>query len=181
MLKHFKIRFVLIGVLIINKAVFSQGQPYYKDVLLDGKPARLNVATGEFTVLETETTAFNYVEFKKQTERSSHADTKNTVASSTNYHIVKQGESLLSISKAYKILIKDLKAFNNLETTLVSVGQKIRLTKPKALVNSKVWTVSEGETLYRIATKNGISVEQLKTLNNLKSNKIYRGQKLKLQ
>lgn len=46
--------------------------------------------------------------------------------------------------------------------------------------NLKTHTVKKGETLYRIATSNNMSVDKLKKLNNLKSNTLKVGQKLKL-
>lgn len=48
-------------------------------------------------------------------------------------------------------------------------------------VQSSVYTVQKGDTLYRIANKNGISVAQLKSLNGLSSDLIFVGQSLKLE
>ena len=43
------------------------------------------------------------------------------------------------------------------------------------------YIVKEGDTLYSIAKKNNISVENIKRLNNLKDNNIYKGQELILK
>ena len=45
----------------------------------------------------------------------------------------------------------------------------------------KYYTVRRGDTLYKVATKHGISVAKLKKLNGLKSDNIRVGQKLKVR
>ena len=51
--------------------------------------------------------------------------------------------------------------------------------KPKQAAGKRYHTVEPGDTLYSIARKNNLSVEELLHLNNLKENKIiYPGQKL---
>lgn len=181
MRKNFKHILVFISILSSNMAVFCQIQPYYKDVLLNGKPAKLNVATGEFIMLDTTTTLYNYVKPKKE-KAALVVSQKEEVVPDYNYHIVKKGETLLDISKQYNVLLGTLKKYNNLETTLVAPGQRIRLSAPeKNEENTNIWIVSKGETLYSIATKNNMRVKQLKALNGIKANTIVVGQKLRLK
>ena len=47
--------------------------------------------------------------------------------------------------------------------------------------SGKYYTVKKGDTLYRIASKHGITVQQLKKLNGMKSDNIRVGQKLKVR
>lgn len=49
---------------------------------------------------------------------------------------------------------------------------------PKSLESGKLHTVAQGETLYKISQQYKISVEELKTLNQLQDNNIKIGQKL---
>ncbi len=158
---------------------FSQNQPYYKDVLLDGKPARLNVATGEFTVYDTETQTYIYQ--KPEANETPEPVQPQEEVEETIYHIVEKGESLFDISKRYNVLINTLKTYNNLETTLVAVGQKLRITALPESANADIWTVSEGETLYGIAIKNKMRLSKLKRLNKLRGSTIRVGQKLRLK
>lgn len=51
-------------------------------------------------------------------------------------------------------------------------------TKPDSVLMEKVYIVQRKDTLYKIARENNMTVEELKELNNLKSNAISVGQKL---
>ena len=47
-------------------------------------------------------------------------------------------------------------------------------------INQQTYTVKSGDSLYSIASKNNTTVAKLKSLNNLTSNKIQAGQKIRL-
>ncbi|PHR69641.1 MAG: N-acetylmuramidase [Lutibacter sp.] len=47
----------------------------------------------------------------------------------TDSHTVRKGDTLYSISRKYKVSVVDLKKINGLETTNISVGQKLYLTR----------------------------------------------------
>ena len=51
---------------------------------------------------------------------------------------------------------------------------------PTSAQEAPTYTVEAGDTLYRIATTHGLSIEQLKALNGLRDNRIYPGQVLRL-
>jgi len=59
--------------------------------------------------------------------------------------------------------------------------QSIGTHKKYIIEDGSVHTVRKGETLYRIARLNGLSVSELKELNGLKNNKLKIGQKLILK
>jgi LysM repeat protein len=46
-----------------------------------------------------------------------------------NYHQVKKGDTLYSISRRYSVSVANLKAINNLSDTTISIGQKLLLEK----------------------------------------------------
>ncbi|HHT5924130.1 TPA: LysM peptidoglycan-binding domain-containing protein, partial [Listeria monocytogenes] len=46
--------------------------------------------------------------------------------------------------------------------------------------NAKIYTVVKGDSLWRIANNNKVTIANLKAWNNLKSDFIYPGQKLKV-
>jgi membrane-bound lytic murein transglycosylase D len=122
-----------------------------------------------------------------------------TAASSTNQnkivYVVKSGDVLGSIAQKHGTTVTNIKAWNNLSSNTIKVGQKLDVyTKSSAFDkaiaqnnnssnnisdNPKTYTVQPGDSLWLISKKhNGISVEQIKKLNNLNTNSIKPGQKL---
>lgn len=101
-------------------------------------------------------------------------------------HTVRAGETLSIIARDYGISLVDLKTWNQLSTDTIYVGQVLRVAKPSETTTpptetkAVTYTVQAGDSLYSIAVKYGITVQQLKTINNLTSDTIYVGQVLKI-
>ena len=93
-------------------------------------------------------------------------------------YIIKDGDSLYSIANKYNISVNDLIDFNALPTTVLTVGEVIRIPKEKVINKENVYIVKPGDTLYRIANTYGISVNDLIIANNLTSNILTIGQEL---
>ena len=94
----------------------------------------------------------------------------------TEIYQVKSGDTLYSIANRYGISLSELKAINNLDNDLLSIGQLLNVPSGLSLVNT--YTVSSGDTLYSIAKKFNTSVSEIKEVNNLDSNLLSIGQKL---
>ena len=95
-------------------------------------------------------------------------------------YIVKKGDSLWSISRAYNTTVDELKKLNNLSTNLLSVGQILKIPVKSEVENYNIYTVVKGDTLYKIANQFGVTVNDIITANNLKSNTLQIGQKLSI-
>lgn len=95
----------------------------------------------------------------------------------SDLYVVKKGDSLWSISKKYGISVDELKRLNNLSNNLLSVGQTLRVSG-SSLTNNEIYIVKSGDTLYSIANRFDISVDNLRRYNNLTSNAISIGQQL---
>ncbi|MEN2985416.1 MAG: LysM peptidoglycan-binding domain-containing protein [Thermodesulfovibrionaceae bacterium] len=102
-------------------------------------------------------------------------------------YVVKKGDNIWKISKKFNVTVEDIKKANNLRNNKLKVGMELVIpTKNKiAKQNEKIkkedyqfYTVKKGDTLYRIAKKHNISVEDLKSLNNLTENNLKIGQKI---
>ena len=101
-------------------------------------------------------------------------------------HVVKSGENLSLIAKKYKCTVTDLKNWNNLKSTNLSVGQKLKVYPPAEGSSSSgakvTHTVKSGDNLWDISRKYGVSVEQIRKLNGLSSNAVLKiGQKLTIR
>lgn len=96
-----------------------------------------------------------------------------------NTYVVKKGDSLYAIAREYGITVDELKKANNLSSNNLSIGMV--LTIPKESVPSEnIYIVKPGDSLYKIANMYGMSVNELKSLNNLSSNLLSIGQQLKV-
>ena len=97
-----------------------------------------------------------------------------------NIYIVKKGDTLYGIANKYGISVDELKAINNLTSNNLSVGQILQIPEiiEEDVPNENIYIVKSGDTLYSIANKYGMSVQELKDLNKLTSNTLSIGQQL---
>ena len=107
-------------------------------------------------------------------------------------HTVKTQETLYSISKKYGVSIAELKNWNNLSNNTLDVGQQLNIYEDRSgqqggtesIVEegesrqNAYYTVKSGDTLYEIARQHNMTVDQLKSLNDLQGNMISVGQRL---
>ncbi|MGN0213439.1 MAG: LysM peptidoglycan-binding domain-containing protein [Muribaculaceae bacterium] len=111
----------------------------------------------------------------------------NSDAEITTKHTVRSGESLYKIATDNGLTIDDIKAANNLTSDAVKVGQvliipakseagKQQTANAKPEPKTAKYTVRKGDNLGKIASKHGISVDELKQLNNMSDNNIMVGQ-----
>lgn len=96
-----------------------------------------------------------------------------------NYYTVKSGDSLWSIAKKLGVTVDELKSANNLTSSLLSVGQVLKIPVEE-IINESVYTVKSGDSLYKVAQNYNTTVDEIKRLNNLSTNLLSIGQVLKL-
>ena len=103
-------------------------------------------------------------------------------SSTTNSYVVKSGDTLWSIAKKYGVSVDELKEKNNLNSNALSINQVLLiptvLEKVPEEETGEYYTVVSGDTLYSIANKYRLTVDELKSLNNLSSNLLSVGQRL---
>lgn len=95
-------------------------------------------------------------------------------------YTVQRGDTLYSIARKFNTSVDELKRLNNLESNTLQVGQVLRVSSASLPDNGKdgVYVVQRGDTLYAIASRFNLYVDELKRLNNLNSNTLYVGQEL---
>ncbi|EAE6296552.1 1,4-beta-N-acetylmuramoylhydrolase [Listeria monocytogenes] len=128
---------------------------------------------------------------------TSNPNTGTSTNANAKVYTVVKGDSLWRIANNNKVTIANLKAWNNLKSDFIYPGQKLKVSagstttntntsKPNTnnststSTNAKVYTVAKGDSLWRIANNNKVTIANLKAWNNLKSDFIYPGQKLKV-
>ena len=94
-------------------------------------------------------------------------------------YIVQKGDSLWSIANKFNMTVSELKNLNNLTNNLLSIGQVLKI-KDSSNNGKTTYTVQKGDSFWVIANKYGITTEELKSYNNLKSNLLSIGQVLKI-
>ncbi|MDX5438193.1 MAG: LysM peptidoglycan-binding domain-containing protein, partial [Pontibacter sp.] len=116
-------------------------------------------------------------------------------------YTVQRGDNLIQIAKRHDVTVEQLKDWNNLSNSNIAANQKLLIvqqaseatavlavnkntepkpeSKPAVDRQELIYHVQPGDTLWQISRKyNGVSVEQIKKLNKLKSNDLKPGQKL---
>ena len=133
------------------------------------------------------------------TGTNTSANTGSTSASATgNSYTVKSGDGIYTVARALGISLSEARALNggsdvihpgkvfttggaSQSSSSASVNSTSTTTTSTATSSAKTHTVASGETLYRIAKNNGLSLEELMALNGLSNYNLYIGQVLKLK
>lgn len=107
----------------------------------------------------------------------------NATSTPTTYkdYVVKKGDSLYSIANKNNITVDELKKINNLTSNMLSIGQVLKLPTQDKVEEMAMYTVQKGDSLYSIAKKFGITVDEIKSLNNLTSNNLAIGEQLMIK
>lgn len=115
-----------------------------------------------------------------------------TPSGNITYHKIKSGESLGSIAELYKVTASDLREWNDIDGSKIFAGNTLKIYSneaPTGLSNTESHKdelnsesinhqIQSGETIIAISELYGVSVEDIKRWNNLKSSKIVAGKSL---
>lgn len=125
----------------------------------------------------------NLTRFDTPASGVSHSGDVSNTANGASYTVSSQ-DTLFSIAQKNGVSVADLKAWNNLSSDRISAGQLLVVSRSSGVssmdFSGSAYTVSLGETLYSVARKNGVSVTELKTWNNLSDDRIKAGQLLQV-
>ncbi len=140
---------------------------------------------------------------KKELLAKAKNDMGSTYGKNKIVYRVKSGDVLGKIAMRYNVRVSSIKRWNNLHSDMIRSGQKLNIylngkapkqsqsTTQKQVASSKVqktpqkidgkiiYYVQPGDTLWDISLKyKGLSIEKIKELNGLTSDKLKPGQKL---
>jgi membrane-bound lytic murein transglycosylase D len=124
------------------------------------------------------------------------------------YHKVRSGDVVGSLAAKYHVSTKQIQSWNGLHGYNIKVGQQLKVYVPERYANvtptkaeptavatkevsavvtnqnasaPKFHVVQNGDTLWDIANSYALSVDRLKELNSLTTNRLEVGQKLRVQ
>lgn len=124
----------------------------------------------------------------------SNASNSGASAVSGIVHTVEAGQTLYAISRQYDVSVDEIKKLNNLTSNELSTGQKLAIRQGTtsggvvpvatggantvARSRATLHTVEPSETLFSIARRYNVSVDDIKKWNDLKGNSLSVGQQL---
>ena len=101
---------------------------------------------------------------------------------------VKKGDTLWDLSRKYDTTISKIKSENHLRSDIIYVGQTLSINgkstsskSSSSSTSSSTYKVKSGDSLWKISKKYGMTINELKKLNGLKSDLLRVGQVLKLK
>ena len=129
----------------------------------------------------------NVLQIGQQLKIPTSSNNSNTTSPSNNIiYTVQNGDSLWKISQKYNVPVSDIISTNNLTTTLLKVGQQLKIptsnnnSNTTSSSNNTEYVVKSGDSLWLIANRYNTTVNAIKNLNNLTSNTLQIGQVLRI-
>lgn len=113
------------------------------------------------------------------------------------YTVIK-GDYISLIARKFQVKVSEIMEWNNLKSETLYAGQKLTVysdepmpvtatvaSTPKPVSTGtptyKYYTIRQGDTLYKISQKYGVSISQIMQWNNMKSKTLIAGKKLKIK
>ncbi|MBK8946810.1 MAG: LysM peptidoglycan-binding domain-containing protein [Ignavibacteriae bacterium] len=99
---------------------------------------------------------------------------------------VKKGDTLSEIAEKFRVSTINLRKWNKLSSNRLNAGVTLKIhtknvdVEDSQIAETKIYTVKKGDTIGKIASRNKVSIVDLKNWNNLKNDKIHPGQKLSI-
>lgn len=93
---------------------------------------------------------------------------------------IKPNDTIYSIARVYNTTVDAIKAYNNLGSDILKIGQIIQIPIKETATEYQNYQVARGDTLYSIAKRYNVSVDALRDFNNLTTNNLQIGQIIRI-
>lgn len=119
---------------------------------------------------------------------TSAVETASAPSSGSSTYIVRSGDTLGAIAERHNTTASALRSLNGLSSSRINVGQKLKVrgeaansTSTASNSSGSEYKIRSGDTLEVIAKRFDVSVEELKSWNNLRSSRIRAGDVLMIR
>ncbi len=134
---------------------------------------------------------------KNDTGSKSQANKTTAISSVTNAgsYTVASGDSVWSVANKHGITMDQLRSWNNIKNDFIYPGQRLVVknsgnkqtsspttasTSISSSAGSQKYTVASGDSVWSIANKFGITMDQFRSWNNIKNDYVYPGQSVRV-
>ncbi|MUO34042.1 LysM peptidoglycan-binding domain-containing protein [Enterococcus gallinarum] len=123
-------------------------------------------------------------------KQTTNTGTISTTTASAGSYTVASGDSVWSVANKHGITMDQLRNWNNIKNDFIYPGQRLVVkngtgsksqadtTTATSSTNAGSYTVASGDSVWSVANKHGITMDQLRNWNNIKNDFIYPGQRL---
>ncbi|MFD2390664.1 LysM peptidoglycan-binding domain-containing protein [Enterococcus gallinarum] len=123
-------------------------------------------------------------------KQTTNTGTISTTTASAGSYTVASGDSVWSVANKHGITMDQLRNWNNIKNDFIYPGQRLVVkngtgsksqadtTTATSSTNAGSYTVASGDSVWSVANKHGITMDQLRSWNNIKNDFIYPGQAL---
>lgn len=95
-------------------------------------------------------------------------------------YTVRRGDNLYAIARRFNTTVSELKRLNNLSSDNLSIGQTLRIPGKEQSDEYELYTIQEGDSLYTVANKFNISINDLIDFNALPTTILTVGETIKI-
>jgi len=100
-------------------------------------------------------------------------------------HSVEKGQTLYGIASRYRVSVDNLLSWNQLGSSKIRIGQQLTVYPERSSADGAgeraiAYQVQSGDTLWAISRKYGVSVEDLKSWNDIRNDRVRPGQRIRV-
>lgn len=172
----------------VEKELLQFLNPSYKlDIIpyIDDEAYSLRLPRNKSGIfVNNENEIYQYAQLQMEAKEDQSPELVET-QSSIRYRVEK-GDFLGKIAEKYGVGVSEIKSWNNLRSNNLRIGQRLTIhprksgiTTSSSVTGPKTYTVKKGDSLWSISKKfQGVTVQQIKEMNNLNNNSLRPGMKL---
>ena len=146
------------------------------------------IATGQTLKIKTSEKVVSKVRKEIKTEKIILEPKTEEIAATSDFYVVQAGDNLNTIAKKHNVSVEQIKLWNNLSDANIQLDSKLKIADigkdapaiepAKPIYKTEEYVAVKGDNLVKIAKKFSVTIEDLKTWNNLVDGNVQLGSTL---